>query len=57
VEPALVKYRVELYFDGPVLNARGTVTIMDAASEADAVREAIVYLGLPKIGKVQEITT
>jgi hypothetical protein len=52
-----VKYSVELYFDGPVITARGTVTIMDAASEADAVIQAIVYLGLPKIGAVKEIRT
>lgn len=52
-----VKFSVELYFDGPVITARGTVTIMDARSEMDAVHQAMLYLGLPKIGEVKEITT
>jgi hypothetical protein len=52
-----VKFSVELYYDGPVLTARGKVVIPDAASEGDAIREAIVYLGLVKIGEVKEITT
>lgn len=52
-----MKFVVELYYDGPVLTAKGKVTIMDAASEADAVVQAIVYLGLPKIGEVKEVTT
>lgn len=51
-----MKYAVELYYDGPVLTARGTVMVPDAASEADAVREAIVYLGLPKVGEVKAVT-
>ena len=51
-----MKYAVELYYDGPVLTARGTITIPDAASEADAVREALAYLGLPKVGEVTKIT-
>lgn len=52
-----MKYAVELYYDGPVLTAKAVVMIPDAASEADAVREAIVYLGLPKVGEVTKITT
>ena len=52
-----MKYEVELYFDGPVLTARGKVMVPDADSEADAVREAIAYLGLPKVGEIKKITT
>jgi hypothetical protein len=40
-----------------VFTVRATVIIPDALGEADAVREAILYLGLPKIGEVKKITT
>jgi hypothetical protein len=51
------KYLVELYYDGPVLTASAKVMIHDAVSEGDAVRQAMLYLGLPKIGEVTRIET
>lgn len=52
-----MKYAVELYYDGPVFTVRATVIIPDAVGEGDAIREAMLYLGLPKIGEVKAITT
>jgi hypothetical protein len=46
-----VKYKVTLYWDGPVFRGEGAVAV-EADSEGDAVREALAYAGLPKIGEV-----
>jgi hypothetical protein len=44
-------YKVHLYYDGPLFHDDATVRV-SAENEADAVREAIVYAGLPKVGEV-----
>lgn len=49
-----MKYRVVLYWDGPVFSGEGTVKV-EASSEADALREALAYIGLPKVKEVTVI--
>ena len=49
------KFEVHLYFDGPAFHEDAVIKV-PAENEADAVREAMVYAGLPKIGEVKELT-
>jgi hypothetical protein len=46
-----MRYRVVLYWDGPVFTGQGIVTV-EADGEADALREALAYAGLPKVKEV-----
>lgn len=47
-----MRYQVHLYYDGPVFNDDAVVTVV-ADNENDAVREAFVMAGLPKLAEVQ----
>jgi hypothetical protein len=49
-----VKYQVVLYWDGPVFSGQGIVKV-EADSETDALREALAYIGLPKVKEVTVI--
>lgn len=49
------KFEVHVYYDGPWLNDDAVIHLA-AADEADAIREAILLVGPPKIGSVKEET-
>lgn len=47
-----VKYRVRLYWDGPAAFSGEITVTVEADGEADALREALAYIGLPKVAEV-----
>lgn len=49
------KFEVHVYYDGPFLHD-DTVITLAARDEGDAIREAMVLVGPPKIGEVREVT-
>jgi hypothetical protein len=50
-----MRYEVHLYWDGPYFS-EDTVHLVEAGSEAGAVREAIAQVGTPKLGSVREVS-
>ena len=48
------KYEVHVYYDGPFLHDDTVITVA-AKDKADAMREAMILVGPPKIGEIKEI--
>jgi hypothetical protein len=48
------KFEVPVYYDGPFLHAEATITVA-ARDKQDAMREAMILVGPPKVGEVKEI--
>ena len=48
------KYEVHVYYDGPFLHDDATITVA-ARDKTDAIREAMILVGPPKIGEIKEV--
>jgi len=48
------KYEVPVYYDGPFLHAETVITVA-ARDKQEAMREAMILVGPPKIGEIREV--